>query len=218
MTIDPKDIRSAGRKVAGTALLIAGVGTFIYASMITADLLSFYFVYSTSHNVLENHGVDEYIAKITSVVFALIIALLAHGLLWSIIKRNHKRWIPAVTAVMLIWFGIMYAVSSPYVGSPFNPFNGQTQKYYRDQFGKLHIIGRGATVGPYGEPVMSFDKSSAQEYERQQKPMENNLPKSESTTTHTEFFFVFIFQIHQQTKSSRRRSLLPQYLDVDRKN
>jgi len=193
MKIDPKDIQSAGKKVAGTALIFAGVGAFIWVSMILADVLSFYFVYSTSYNTLENHGVDEYTAKITGVAFALIIALLAHGLLWSIIKRKHKRWIPAVTAIMLLWFGIMYAISSPYVGSPFNPFNGQTQKYYRDQYKKLHVIGRGATVGPYGEPVLLFDKNSAQEYERQQNPTENDLPKPESTITHTPDFISSLF-------------------------
>lgn len=193
MTINPKDIQSAGKKVAGTALVLAGVGTFIWVSMVLVDILSFYFAYWASHNILENYGVDEYTAKMISAVFALIIALLAHGLLWSIIKRNHKRWIPAVTATMLLWFGIMYAVSSPYTGSPFNPFNGQTQKYYRDQYKKLHVIGRGATVGPYGEPVLLFDKNSAQEYERQQNPTENDLPKPESTTTHTPDFISSLF-------------------------
>jgi len=168
MAPDWRAVGSAGRRASGTVLVAVGVGLGVWISLALADVMTFWYVYASRGALLESYGLSEYAAKLLGVLFAAFATLVGHSMLWAMIKRDLKRWVPMIASIMLFWFVIMYAVSSPYLGTPFNPFNGQAQKYYRDQSGKIRPIGRGAEVGPYGEPVQFFDKTTAQEYERQQ--------------------------------------------------
>lgn len=115
-----------------------------------------------------DYGVSEYLAKLIGVGFAALVAFLANRTLWLMIKRDSKRWVPRLAGVMAVWFAVMYAVSSPYDSSPYNPFSGRPGKYYRDQFDMIHKAHKGMKVGPAGETIQPFDRNSAQEYERQE--------------------------------------------------
>lgn len=161
-------VRNIGRKAGGVALVAAGVGLGFWLCLILADILTFVYFYCSSSNVLQNYGLPEYGAKLVAVLFAGGVCYFANSILWNMIKRDSKRWIPALAGIMAVWFVIMAVVASPYDSGPFNIFNnGQPSKYYRDQYGKIHTLPRGAKVGDYGEQVQVFTKESAQEYERQ---------------------------------------------------
>lgn len=154
------------KKVGGAVLVVAGVGFGFWFSLILADVITFVWAFLSIGNVLEGRGVNEYIAKLVAVAFAGSICWFANRILYYAIKRD-KRWVPIVAAIMVAWFVVMYIVSSPYSGSPINPFNGKAQQCYRDQYGVIHLIGRGAEAGPYGEAVKPCSAEDAQEYQRQ---------------------------------------------------
>ncbi len=160
--------RNSVRKVGGIVLVVAGVGIGIWVSLILADVLTFLWIYSSSHKILEGYGTSEYFAKIVSVVFATFIMLIVHGTFWSMIKRDHKRWVPMVASGMLVWFVIMYVVSSPYAGSSFNPFSGEPQvMYYRDSNNLIVKMPKGAKTGPEGQSLQLIDQKTAEEYRKQ---------------------------------------------------
>lgn len=165
--------KQAGRKAGGAAIVIAGVGAGVWFSLILADVLTFWYFYSSSQSVLEDYGMTEYGSKLLGLAFGVLFSLTVNGILWRIIKRD-QDWIPRLAFLMAVWFGVMYVMASPYANSSFNPFSGQPGKYYRDQFNTLVKIPNGAKVGPSGEEVRAFDRASAQEYERQhgQMPMQ----------------------------------------------
>lgn len=161
--IDQDKLGRAGKVV----LTAAKIGLGVWVSLILADVLSFLYLYLSTANVLESYGLPEYGAKFVAVLFAAPVAYYLNNILWKMIKRD-KRWIPALTSVMALWFGIMFLVSSPYENNAFNIFSGQAGKYYRDQYKRIHAVPSGAKVGPNGEEVLRFDRDAAQEYERQQ--------------------------------------------------
>ncbi len=154
------------KKVGGAVLVVAGVGVGFWFSLILADVVIFAWVFLSIDNMLEGRGVNEYAAKLAAAAFAGSIGWFANRILYYVIKRD-KRWVPIVAAIMVAWFVVMYVVSSPYSGSPINPFNGKAQQCYRDQYGVIHLIGRGAEAGPYGEAVKPCSAEDAQEYQRQ---------------------------------------------------
>lgn len=194
MAMDSKRLSRAG----GVALTAIGIGAGFWVSLVLADVLTFVWVFFDIDNKLEGYGVNEYGSKIAAAIFAALIAWFANTILLRIIKRD-KKWVPIVAVLMVAWFAVMYVVSSPYNGSPFNPFNGKAQDYYRDQYGVIHSIGRGAEIGPHGETVQPFDKEAAQEYERQSgKPNLNFLERwlgnsSDDITLHVDVEQVEIF-------------------------
>ena len=159
--------RDVGKKAGGAVLVAAGVGLGIWTCLILADILTFVYFYCSTANTLQNYDWPEYGAKLVAVLFAGFVCYFANNVLWNMIKRNNKRWVPALTGIMAVWFVIMFVASSPYESGSFNIFNGQPGNYYRDQYGKIRPLPRGAKVGDHGEPVQVFTKESAQEYERQ---------------------------------------------------
>jgi hypothetical protein len=163
---------TTAEKVGGVALVAVGTFFWIYASFVIADLLTFWWVYSTSRNVLENLGATEFSASVLGVLFASATTLLATQTLWYMLKRD-RRWVPTVAVGLCVWFYVMHAFASPYDETIFNPFSGEARaKYYRTADGTILKMPKGAQVGPEGQPLQIFDPRTAEAFEKQKAQRE----------------------------------------------
>ncbi|MBX4186676.1 MAG: hypothetical protein KW802_00220 [Candidatus Doudnabacteria bacterium] len=164
-----RDWSDTARRVAGGILMAAGVGTVVYASLIIADFLTFYWIYSSMEKMLEDFGTVESLAKLVGIVFAAVVTLATHGLMWHIIRRNKHQWVPRIALVMVCWYGAMFVVASPYEGGLFNPFTGAPQaKFVKMPDGNIKKFPLGLQYDPEtGRSLSDFDTATADEYNAQ---------------------------------------------------
>lgn len=156
------------RKATGVILTLVGAGIGVWVSLIIADILTFWWVYSSITNVMSDYGISEYIGKIIAVVFAAMVCMVINKILASMAKRN-KKWVPMLAGLMAAWFVVMYFVSSPYTSSLFNPFSGKAQAVYlKMPDGKIKAFPKGLKFDPdTGKPLKDFDPATAEEFQKQ---------------------------------------------------
>jgi hypothetical protein len=160
---------SNARNAAKVAVTVVGVGAGVWISLIVSDLLTFWWTYSTVVDAVELYGLSEYPARMIGVLFAAIVTFIANNILWNVIKRD-KKWVPMLAGVMILWFAVMYQVSSPYTTSLFNPFSGEARAVYvKMPNGTIKKYPRTMKYDPdTGQKLEEFDAATAQEYQRQQ--------------------------------------------------
>ena len=168
--------RSAARKVGGVVLVAAGIGIGGYLLLILADIATLWWVFSRMSTVLSARGVDSDLANIYGVAFAVFSAFAAHGILWLLLTRKTRLWALRIGAIMLVWYGAIYAVSYPYSGGAINVWTGQAQvKYYRDSSNRIVTMPIGAKTGPEGQPLQVIDPKTAEEHTQQDMEKETTF-------------------------------------------
>lgn len=160
--------KNNARKAGEVALKVAGIGIGIWAILILADIATFYWVFGKMSTMLAARGMDSNLANVCGIAFAVFSGFAAHGSLWLLLTRKTHLWALKLGAIMLVWYGAMYAVSYPYSGKTFDMWTGKAQvKSYHDHKNRIVLVPKGAVSGPEGQPIELIDEKTAGEYAQQ---------------------------------------------------